>query len=144
MKTNAIIVDVDGTVADMKGRRTAYQWNNIHLDLPKMDIINLIKMFHNTHHIIVVSGRDSICRDATLEWLKKFGVISDDLPHGYSLFMRKHNNYEKDHKVKKDIYDEFIAPKYKVDYVFDDRDQVVKMWRDELGLTCLQVDYGNF
>jgi len=26
----------------------------------------------------------------------------------------------------------------------DDRDQVVKLWRDEIGLTCLQVDWGNF
>lgn len=144
MKAKAIIVDVDGTVADMGGRRRPYEWDKVGLDFPKVDIINLVKRFHSTHHIIVVSGRDSICKDATVEWLKRFGVISDDLPYGYSIFMRKHKSYEKDSKVKKDIYDEFISPKYEVEFVFDDRDQVVEMWRKDLGLTCLQVDYGNF
>jgi hypothetical protein len=28
--------------------------------------------------------------------------------------------------------------------VIDDRNQVVDMWRMELGLVCLQVDYGDF
>jgi hypothetical protein len=28
--------------------------------------------------------------------------------------------------------------------VVDDRTQVVRMWRDELGLTCLQVADGDF
>ena len=33
--------------------------------------------------------------------------------------------------------------KYNIKYVIDDRNQVVKMWR-ELGLTVLQVADGNF
>ena len=144
MSIPAIIVDVDGTVANMSGIRTAYEWDKVHLDFPKTDIIKIIKLFHSTHHIIVVSGRDDICKDATIAWLKKYEVISDDLPHEYSIFMRPHNSYEKDSIVKKNIYDKFIAPNYKVEYVFDDRDQVVAMWRKDLGLTCLQVDYGNF
>lgn len=28
--------------------------------------------------------------------------------------------------------------------VIDDRNQVVDMWRKDLGLCCLQVDYGDF
>jgi hypothetical protein len=28
--------------------------------------------------------------------------------------------------------------------VLDDRNQVVDMWRNDLGLTCLQVDWGDF
>lgn len=140
----AIIVDVDGTVADMSNNRTAYEWDKVHLDIPRMEIINLVKMFHPTHHIIVVSGRDDICQEATIEWLKRFNVINDDLPHGWSIFMRPHKNYEKDALIKKGIYNEYIAQSYKVDYVFDDRNQVVDMWRNDLGLTCLQVNYGNF
>ena len=26
----------------------------------------------------------------------------------------------------------------------DDRDQVVRTWREDLGLTCMQVAYGDF
>ena len=36
-----------------------------------------------------------------------------------------------------------IKDKYQVDYVLDDRNQVVEMWRS-LGLTCLQVADGDF
>jgi hypothetical protein len=41
------------------------------------------------------------------------------------------------------LYDTFVKDNYKVLLVLDDRDQVVRMWR-ELGLTCFQVDYGDF
>ena len=37
-----------------------------------------------------------------------------------------------------------LLSEYDVAGVLDDRDQVVKMWRNELGLTCLQVAEGNF
>ena len=49
------------------------------------------------------------------------------------------------HKIKKyaDMNKRFILDKYNVAFVLDDRDQVVRVWRD-LGLTCLQVDYGDF
>ena len=36
-----------------------------------------------------------------------------------------------------------INGKYNVLGVFDDRDQVVSVWRS-LGLTCFQVNWGNF
>ena len=45
---------------------------------------------------------------------------------------------------KYDIYNNYIAPRYNVKYVFDDRNQVVDMWRNGLGLTCFQVADGNF
>jgi hypothetical protein len=57
--------------------------------------------------------------------------------------MRKHNDYRSDDIVKKEMYFEYIQPKYNVVCVFDDRDKVVKMWRD-LGILCCQVYYGDF
>lgn len=36
-----------------------------------------------------------------------------------------------------------LVEKYHINYVFDDRNQVVKMWR-EAGFRCLQVADGNF
>lgn len=41
------------------------------------------------------------------------------------------------------MYETQIAPYYRVTAVFDDRQQVVDMWR-EIGLTCCQVAPGNF
>lgn len=58
------------------------------------------------------------------------------------LLMRPKKDNRKDSVIKKELFDK-IKDKYNIQYVFDDRDQVVEMWR-ELGLTCLKVADGNF
>ena len=78
------------------------------------------------------------CRNQTEKWLKDNNIYYDDL------FMRKTNDYRQDSVVKKELYERHIENKYYVEAWFDDRDQVVKMIREELGLLCLQVYYGNF
>jgi hypothetical protein len=57
--------------------------------------------------------------------------------------MRKSGDLRKDSIVKQEIYEQFILNQYNTAFVLDDRDQVVRVWRD-LGLTCLQVVYGDF
>jgi len=42
------------------------------------------------------------------------------------------------------MYERLVPGTYDVLLVLDDRNQVVDMWRKELGLTCFQVDYGDF
>ncbi len=60
------------------------------------------------------------------------------------LNMREAGDMRKDSIVKKELFDQHIRGKYNVRMVIDDRDQVVDMWRNELGLTCLQVAEGDF
>jgi adenylate cyclase class IV len=57
--------------------------------------------------------------------------------------MRKTGDNRPDNIVKKEIFDSNIKNNYYIEFVLDDRNKVVKMWR-ELGLTCLQVADGNF
>lgn len=57
--------------------------------------------------------------------------------------LRGFNDYRDDPIIKQEIYETYIKPYTDVDYVFDDRDRVVKMWRD-IGLRCLQVQEGDF
>lgn len=56
--------------------------------------------------------------------------------------MKPAGNTEKDSIIKRRMFDK-IKDEYNILGVFDDRDQVVAMWR-YLGLTCFQVDYGDF
>ena len=141
--TKAIIVDVDGTVADHKKVRGPHDLSRVHLDNPKGSIIGIVKKFHDTHHILIVSGRQDSCKDATLEWLHRHEVIPND-SNKFSLMMRATGDNRKDSIVKREIFDNFINGVFNVDFVLDDRDQVVEMWRGDLGLTCLQVNYGDF
>jgi hypothetical protein len=57
--------------------------------------------------------------------------------------MRKADDYRKDSIIKKEIYDNDIFPRYNVLFVYDDRNQVVEMWRG-LGVKVFQVELGNF
>jgi predicted kinase len=134
----AIIVDIDGTLAHNNGGRSPYDWKRVGEDTVDRVIARLVNMYDETHHIIVLSGRDSVCREETKEWLRKNSVIYDDL------HMRKQGDSRKDSIIKKELFENYIRGKYYVDLVIDDRDQVVRMWRNELGLKCLQVQYGNF
>ena len=81
--------------------------------------------------------------DLTSHWLDKYmkGPLGE---RAHRLFMREKGDFRKDCYVKFELYHEEIAPAYDVKYVFDDRNQVVDMWRNGCKLTCLQVADGNF
>jgi predicted kinase len=134
----AIIVDIDGTVAKMDGRG-AFDWDRVGEDKPNPPIIDIVQRFARTHIIIFMSGRDSVCREQTLVWLKDNIRLKD-----FHLFMRPEGDNRKDSIVKRELFDTHVRNKFYIDFVLDDRDQVVDMWRNDLGLTCLQVDWGDF
>lgn len=59
------------------------------------------------------------------------------------LYMRKEGDHRPDFKVKRDLLAALKADGYEPIMAFDDRDQVVEMWRAE-GIPCAQVADGNF
>ena len=134
----AIICDIDGTIAIMKDRRP-YDWDKVDTDGVNEPIRGLVETMSHTHKLIFMSGRDGICFDKTVKW------IEDILPDvKFELFMRRHNDNRSDDIVKKELFFDNVHNKYYIDFVLDDRDKVVRLWRDDIGLTCLQVNYGDF
>ena len=136
-----ILVDIDGTVAE-KGTRSPFDWHRVGEDTPKQPIINLVKSLSASGYAIVFfSGRDAVCRTDTISWLdEQFGWKTGD----YELFMRPEQDNRKDSIIKEELFTRHILGRYYVELVVDDRQQVVDMWRRTLGLTCVQVDYGDF
>lgn len=136
----AIICDIDGTLA-LLGDRDKYDPSTGE-DMLNYPIANILQVYDNQKilpvDLILVSGREDKYRSLTEKWLKKHGIT-----HYQEFHMRKSGDFRKDYVVKKEIYEKSIKAKYEILFVLDDRDQVVKMWREE-GLTCLQVAYGNF
>jgi len=133
----AVIVDIDGTVAT-RTNRTPFDYSKVLDDAPKPDVIEVISaLWHNGHSLIFVSARDDSCFEDTYAWLSKH------CPPFVSLHMRKSGDTRSDGVVKREIYENIIKPEYDVNIVLDDRQKVVDMWRS-IGLTCLQVDYGDF
>ncbi|TDC59557.1 polynucleotide kinase [Micromonospora sp. KC207] len=135
----AIIVDIDGTLA-LRGDRSPYDWVRVGEDQPNPAVIELVQTIAaaGRHRIILLSGRDEVCRRQTEMWLDAQRVQFDEL------HMRPRKDNRKDSVVKAELYRTLVESRYAVAFVVDDRRQVVEMWRDELGLTCFQVAEGDF
>ena len=136
-KQNAIIIDIDGTIAHMNGR-SPYDYSKVDTDILDSALHYFLKQLPNDIHIIFVSGRmaNNKCLNKTYTWLNNFFTE-------YVLYMRRDKDFRSDDIVKEEIYHNFIEPKYNIIAVIDDRDKVVKMWR-KLGLLTFQINEGNF
>ncbi len=134
MKPTAIMVDIDGTLAHMNGRRSPYNWQAVGQDDVDEVVVRLTRYYK---HVIVMSGRDEVCRPETEKWLRKHGIRYD------KLVMRPTADNRPDEVVKWELYQLHVEPDFKIEFVLDDRNKVVKMWRDH-GLKCLQVAEGDF
>ena len=149
-----VIFDLDGTLALIDDRRALatkdngkMDWDvffdpkNIDLDLPNHGVIAMAQTLKAAgHRIIIFSGRSKGTKDATNAWLKKFDVPCDILK------MRptsKDFMFMPDDKLKQMWLDNLFTDKSDIICVFDDRQKVVDMWRDN-GLTCMQVAPGDF
>jgi hypothetical protein len=142
------IFDIDGTLALMKDRGP-FDWKKVGQDGVNKPVEITYKMIscaitdlvlqrrRSAVKMFIFSGRDSSCREQTRKWLKKNNLKYD------KLYMRPEGDMRKDSIVKKELFEKHISGKYSVIAVFDDRQQVVDMWR-EMGLACFQVAKGDF
>lgn len=135
----ALLVDIDGTVAQMNGRGP-FDWHRVGEDKPRQNVIETVQQMwiYTDTQVVFLSGRDSVCREATEAWLKvNFGNGS-----GISLFMRPAGDMRKDSVVKKELYEQHIKGKYNVFAIFDDRPQMIRAWQ-ELGFSDRIFNVGD-
>ena len=132
-KKDAIIVDIDGTLAKM-GKRGPYDWDKVHLDTVNSHIKKIANLYHQDgYDVICLSGRDLCCYDLTKKWLEDNGIK-------YTvLFMRGRKDNRKDFIVKEELYTEYIKPYYNINMVIDDRPQVIRQWV-QLGLQVISAN----
>lgn len=137
-KQQAFLFDLDGTCFHMNGKRSPYA-HNVDVDDPDPVILELVARLQDSGlAAIAMSGRESCTRDLTLDALAKHGGI---IPN--ALFMRADRDMRKDSIIKAELFDNHVRHNYDVQFVLDDRNQVVDMWR-AMGLKTLQVQEGDF
>jgi phosphoglycolate phosphatase-like HAD superfamily hydrolase len=144
-----IIFDIDGTLADNSHRQHLIKeagwdafFDECDKDQPIKHIQHVIYALEGQgrSQIIFVTGRPERVREKTRVWLDDcYGFY----PDRESLLMRADGDHRPDHVVKEEILDRLIQDGRKPDMVFDDRNEVVKMWRRR-GIPCLQVAEGDF
>jgi hydroxymethylpyrimidine pyrophosphatase-like HAD family hydrolase len=141
MNELCVIVDIDGTISS-KEDRGWYEYSRVMEDFPIERLVRLVKMLHaNGINLVFCTGREDSCMKQSIEWIKKHIFMNSDAP--VEIYMRKTGDRRPDYVVKKEMYINQIEPRHKVWFVLDDRNSVVKMWR-EIGLTCLQVAEGDY
>jgi len=139
----AIIIDLDGTLADCNHRLhhlDARGWTEFYAGIPKDPVnqwcLEIIKRFTPQIKIIFLTGRPSeeqIMTD-TMTWLDKHLPEMNDV---VTILARK----EKDHRpapiIKKEIYEEHIKSEYEILFAIDDDPKVIQMWREQ-GIIALE------
>jgi hypothetical protein len=133
-----VLVDIDGTVA-LNVSRSPYDMTRVAEDEPNPAVIAAVRAMHAAGYgVVFCSGRDATARPATEAWLARHVRV----PY-LDLHLRAVGDNRKDSVVKREIYEREVRGRYRVVGVFDDRQQVVRMWR-ALGLTVFQVAEGDF
>ena len=153
-RKKTVIFDLDGTLALIDDRRAIstkdngnMDWDkffgpaNIKLDKPNWPVILMAQTLKNAgHRIVIFSGRSKATKDATKDWLNDLDIPFDILkmrPTGGGF------KWMKDDVLKKKWLDDLFPNTDDILCVFDDRDKVVQMWRNN-GISCFQVADGNF
>jgi phosphoglycolate phosphatase-like HAD superfamily hydrolase len=148
---DAIIFDIDGTLSDVSHRRHFVENGNQQWDLffkaitgdePIKPIVNLARLLirSNEQAVLLVTGRPERTRNDSVEWLLKHGL---EVEFDSRLFMRKNGDSRADYVVKREILDDVRKAGFEPVLVFDDRQSVVEMWREQ-GIRVAQVAPGNF
>lgn len=120
----AVVCDLDGTLFHMVSRGP-FEWDKVGEDEIDWHVKQMLcSLKAQGHAIILLSGRDSVCRKLTEDSLKENWIEWDNL------YMRDEGSYEKDTIVKERLFFNHIAPNYNVELVIDDRPCIVRLWHE--------------
>ena len=132
-KQKAVIVDMDGTLADVRGirhhvalgNRDFHRFHTESVNVPPNDeVVQQVKDFHESGHaIVVVTARKARYRPHTAFWLADHGVPSDHM------VMRGDDDQRPDDEVKTDILKQ-VSSRYNVVHAIDDNPSVLKVWKN--------------
>jgi len=141
------IFDIDNTIANNEIRihylhQKPKDWDGwhgeYHTDTPHWEIVEILDLARAAGiKIVLCTGRDAKYRPETETWFDEHNIHYD------ALYMRPEGERREDCEVKRELLAQIRADGYNPVMVFEDRDRVVAMWREE-GLRCLQVAPGNF
>lgn len=142
------VFDFDGTICDISHRihhvrNGNRNWDSFFADcvgdVPKWDVINLMRELSTDNVVEIWSGRSDVVRKESEQWLENHSIDPEMLTR-----MRPAGDYTPDHILKENWLKEEQSDGLGGPHIiFDDRQRVVDMWRAN-GVTCAQVAPGDF
>ncbi len=140
---DAVIADLDGTLCDVsevlhlvegEGERDFHAFHAASADCPSVEgVVEAVRAAKSTGRgILVVTGREFIWRDLTLDWLAKYDIPYDEL------LMRIVGDYRPDHVIKAEMLDDLEKRGWTVTDAWEDRDDIADLWASR-GITVHRV-----
>jgi FMN phosphatase YigB (HAD superfamily) len=140
-KISYVIVDIDGTIADVRHRlhhikgpgRKNWKafFEGMDRDEPIREMLEHVRELAKEHRILIVTGRPDTYRSRTERWLKEHEVPFE------RLYMRRQGDHRPDYEAKAAVLDE-VSPR-EIVLAIDDRPPVCAMW-ERHGIKCLHVE----
>lgn len=131
---DCIICDLDGTLCLYGDKNSYYRdFENDQVNLPVLNIINNAAV----DKIFFFSGRNGKYESQTRRFLDDY-VLED-----YTLVMRDSEDMRRDSIVKEEMFNNYIKDKYNVEFVIDDRLQVIEECWNKLDIFVLNVNQTN-
>lgn len=141
-----VVFDLDGTLCNIEHRLGHIQsepqdWAAFYRAcIYDVEITPLVRvaaaLWHAGHRLEFWSGRSEEVREETGKWLASRGL------RYHLLRLRPKDDYRPDHELKARWLEGLSAAERPV-LAFEDREQVVQMWRSK-DVLCCQVAPGNF
>lgn len=149
------IFDLDGTLALTEHRQHILddidnpdRWSAFFRacvdDKPNWPVIDTFNaVLRAGAQVQIWSGRSAQVMNETLAWIQRF--VKDDIDADeIELVMRREGDFTSDEVLKQQWLNSLNEyDRRRLVAVFDDRDKVVRMWREN-GVACFQVAPGNF
>ena len=142
-KQMKVIFDLDGTIADISHRTHFVRggnkdWESFFAgcvaDTPNWPVVRALEAHRAVgHHVEIWSARSDIVRHETEAWLE----FAANIPPSLLTRMRSAGNNTPDVVLKRCWLNQ-LHESERPDVVYDDRQRVVDMWREE-GIACFQV-----
>lgn len=145
MKT--AIFDIDGTLSNCSARLCHIldgrpDWNafhaECHLDPVNEPVAELLRqLVQRNWTIVLCTGRPWRYAEATRGWMNRQGLVY------HNLMMREDDDKQSDVELKRRMLAGLRDLGHDVRMVFEDRQRVVDMWREE-GVFCFQCAKGDY
>lgn len=126
---DVLVVDLDGTLALPTTRRKDDPGAVAHDDVCD-PVARLVRA--SGYPIVVVSARSESTREATEEWLTRYGIVAQEV------LLARTGDLRSDVEIKRELYLTNLHGRVNVAAVFEDRAAVVDMWRS-YGLLVFDV-----
>jgi hypothetical protein len=139
---DAVIADLDGTLCDVSGilhhldgeERDFAAFHAASADCPPHDeVADAVRAAHDAGKaVLVVTSREFVWRDLTLDWL-----VANGIPHD-ELVMRIVGDYRADDVVKAEMLDQLEADGWAISEAWEDSADIVELWESR-GITVHAV-----